>query len=105
MKKRANKSADSQMRAEYDFSRGVRGRRQLPACGPAKVVVPCFPDMESNSPSSAWLESASGERTPVRGSCVFGRAATCGVVLPDARVSREHALVHSQLPGEFWLID
>ena len=26
MKQRANKSADSQMREEYDFSRGVRGK-------------------------------------------------------------------------------
>jgi class 3 adenylate cyclase len=61
--------------------------------------------MDINTETAAWLQSATGVRTPVRGSCFLGRAASCQVVLPDTKVSREHALVHGQERGEFWLID
>jgi adenylate cyclase len=60
--------------------------------------------MGEDATASAWLESG-GVRTPVRGSCLLGRAATCEVVLADAKASRQHALVHNQEPGGFWLID
>ncbi len=53
----------------------------------------------------AWLELPSGQRTSIRGSCFLGRSASCGLVLPDAKVSRQHALVQSQNENEFWLID
>ena len=39
MKKRANKSADSQLRAEYDFSRGVRGKYARRFAQGTNVVV------------------------------------------------------------------
>ena len=39
MKKRVKKSADLQMRAEYDFSRGVRGKYARRFAQGANVVV------------------------------------------------------------------
>lgn len=61
--------------------------------------------MDGGGASLAWLESSNGERTPVRGSCLLGRSAACGLVLADAKASRQHAMVHGQEQGEFWLID
>ncbi len=55
--------------------------------------------------SSAWLESALGQRTPIHGSCFLGRAASCDVVLPDAKASRQHAVVEGREQADFWLID
>src|SRR5438046_5148163 len=52
-----------------------------------------------------WLESADGRRTPIGGSCFLGRAPTCEIVLPNGKVSRQHALINRQSAGEFWLID
>jgi class 3 adenylate cyclase len=42
---------------------------------------------------------------PVLGCCFLGRAATCQIVLPDTKVSRQHALIQGQDENEFWLID
>jgi adenylate cyclase len=61
--------------------------------------------MNDGGPTTAWLESSSGKRTPIEATCFLGRAATCEVVLADARVSRQHALVQRQQENEFWLID
>lgn len=61
--------------------------------------------MDSSTELSAWLESATGERTPITGSCFLGRAASCNVVLPDIKASRQHALVQGQEHADFWLID
>lgn len=61
--------------------------------------------MDSSKEYSAWLESAEGARTPVRGSCFLGRASSCEVALLDNKVSRQHALVQGQEHGDFWLID
>ena len=52
-----------------------------------------------------WLESATGQRSLIRGSCFLGRAPMCEVVLANAKVSRQHALINRQGEGEFWLID
>ena len=52
-----------------------------------------------------WLESPSGERKAIEGSCFLGRAATCDVVIPDTKASRQHALVQGEKGSEFWLID
>lgn len=53
----------------------------------------------------AWLESPSGQQTPIRGTCFLGRSATSTIVLADEKVSRRHAMVHAQGENEFWLID
>ncbi len=53
----------------------------------------------------AWLESPTGERKVIEGSCFLGRAATCDIVLPDTKASRQHALVQGERGSEFWLID
>lgn len=62
--------------------------------------------MDPEQTTSAWLETASGLNTPVRGSCFLGRAATNHVVLSDDRASRRHAVVQTQgHGGEFWIVD
>ncbi|MCI0744125.1 MAG: adenylate/guanylate cyclase domain-containing protein [Verrucomicrobia subdivision 3 bacterium] len=55
--------------------------------------------------TEAWLESSAGQQVPLRGSCFFGRAAGNTVVLADDKVSRRHAMVHTQGEHEFWLVD
>jgi adenylate cyclase len=61
--------------------------------------------VEDHANPSAWLESGSGDRTPIRGSCFLGRAATSTIVLPSDKASRRHAMVHAQGQDEFWLVD
>ena len=61
--------------------------------------------MNEDTASSVWLESPKGERVPIRGRCFLGRSPACEVVLKDAKVSRQHALVQGQDEREFWLID
>jgi class 3 adenylate cyclase len=56
-------------------------------------------------PTQGWLQQPDGERIPVRGNLSFGRTADNQLVLPDARVSRRHAILHSQGEGEYWLVD
>ena len=58
-----------------------------------------------SSSSAAVFEALTGERTPIRGSCSFGRSPANAVVVADDGVSRRHALVHAQEGGEFWLVD
>jgi class 3 adenylate cyclase len=53
----------------------------------------------------AWLETAAGERTAIRGNCSIGRSPKCSLVLDSAKVSRRHAIINVQNVGEFWLID
>lgn len=53
----------------------------------------------------AWLEASDGRRWSVPASCGIGRSATNQVVLDSTRISRHHALVHSQSKQEFWLVD
>lgn len=61
--------------------------------------------------SAAWLEDASGNRIPIRGSCSLGRAAANQVSLPDERVSRRHAMIQAQQEPQteqehgYWLVD
>ncbi len=61
--------------------------------------------MDNQPPPNAWLESAGGQKTPVRGTCVLGRANSSNVVLASDRASRRHAMVHAQGEDEFWLVD
>jgi adenylate cyclase len=53
----------------------------------------------------AWLEILNGERFPLSSSCPIGRASGNMIVLETGHVSRQHALVHLQNGGEFWLVD
>jgi adenylate cyclase len=64
-----------------------------------------FDPMSSSHPSSVWLEPAGGERVHIQGRCFLGRSPSCQVVLPDTKVSRQHALVEIQDQTEVWLID
>lgn len=54
---------------------------------------------------AVWLEAADGNRFPIVGSCSIGRSSSNAVVLKDERVSRRHAILHSQNEGQFWLVD
>lgn len=53
----------------------------------------------------AWIEDRKGTRTPIRGACNMGRSAMNQVVIEDSRVSRRHATIQVQGPGEYWLVD
>jgi len=61
--------------------------------------------VEIQPPITAWLESAGGQKTPVRGTCFMGRHSSNTLVLPSDRVSRRHAMVHAQGADGFWLVD
>jgi adenylate cyclase len=61
--------------------------------------------MDPKTASAAWLESSSGQQTPLAASCVLGRGSSSNVVLPSERASRRHAMVHAQGQDEFWLVD
>jgi hypothetical protein len=60
--------------------------------------------MTDESETSAWLEGEGGFRISLHGICTFGRVQGNTVVLPTAKVSRRHAMIHEQ-EGEFWLVD
>jgi hypothetical protein len=57
MKKKSNKSADPDLRAEYDFSSGVRGRYARRYAQGANVVL-LEPDVAKAFPSSAAVNSS-----------------------------------------------
>lgn len=52
----------------------------------------------------AWLEREGREHI-LEGSCSIGRATLNTVVLDSAKVSRLHAIIHSERAGAFWLVD
>lgn len=52
----------------------------------------------------AWLERE-GREYILQGNCSIGRAALNTIVLESAKVSRLHAIVHSERAGAFWLVD
>ena len=52
----------------------------------------------------AWLEREDRKHI-LEGSCSIGRAMLNTVVLDSAKVSRLHAIIHSERPGVFWLVD
>lgn len=53
----------------------------------------------------AWLEKPDGGQAPIVGNLSLGRGAPNGIALPDERVSRRHAIIHSQGEQEHWLVD
>lgn len=52
----------------------------------------------------AWLERED-QRHILEGSCSIGRATLNTLVIDSAKVSRLHAIIHSERAGAFWLID
>jgi class 3 adenylate cyclase len=61
--------------------------------------------VNASGEDQAWLETPTGERCALQGSCSLGRTAVNMIVLESPKVSRRHALIHLQNIGEFWLID
>ena len=53
----------------------------------------------------AWLETIRGERIPLAGTCSIGRDAENTLVVTGEKVSRRHALIHTQNQNELWLVD
>jgi adenylate cyclase len=52
----------------------------------------------------AWLEREDQQHI-LEGSCSIGRAKLNTVVVDSAKVSRLHAIIHSERTGVFWLVD
>lgn len=52
----------------------------------------------------AWLERQ-GQEHILQGSCSIGRAALNTLVFDSVKVSRLHAIIHSERAGVFWLVD
>ena len=52
----------------------------------------------------AWLEREDQQHI-LEGSCSIGRAKLNTLVVDSAKVSRLHAIIHSERAGAFWLVD
>lgn len=61
--------------------------------------------MESPPPTGVWLEQDDGARIRLERNCMVGRSQSCTVVVASHKASRNHATIHVQDNGEFWLID
>jgi adenylate cyclase len=59
----------------------------------------------SSETSTAWIEIADGQKTQIGRTCSVGRSSSNDVVVKDDRVSRKHALIHTQDKNEYWLVD
>src|SRR6476659_9317777 len=60
--------------------------------------------MDSAEEHAAWLERDEDQYI-LQGNCSLGRAALNTVVIESPKVSRLHAIIHSENPGAFWLVD
>jgi adenylate cyclase len=61
--------------------------------------------MAHPSKLTAWLETAEGGRVPIHGTLSLGRSSSNDLVLKDEKISRRHALIHTQEENEYWLVD
>ncbi len=61
--------------------------------------------MDASAKEGAWLETVDSEIHELQGSCSLGRADVNTIVIDSPKVSRQHAVIHLQNMGEFWLID
>ena len=61
--------------------------------------------VDASEEEGAWLEASDGKRHTLHGSSSLGRTGANRIVLDSPKVSRQHALIHLQNIGEFWLID
>jgi hypothetical protein len=53
----------------------------------------------------AELHLSDNRRIRLRGTCTLGRTEGNDVILADPKVSRRHAVIHPQGPGELWVAD
>jgi len=53
----------------------------------------------------AWLEREDQWRHILENNCSIGRATLNTLVVDSAKVSRLHAIIHSERAGAFWLVD
>src|SRR3954451_9386610 len=60
--------------------------------------------MDPAEEHAAWLERDE-EQYILQGNCSIGRAALNTVVIDSPKVSRLHAIIHSEKPSAFWLVD
>ena len=61
--------------------------------------------MESPPTTGVWLEEDDGACIQVNRNCMFGRSRSSTVVIASEKASRNHATIHVQDNGEFWVID
>jgi class 3 adenylate cyclase len=61
--------------------------------------------MSDKSDFVVWLESPTGEKTPLGEKCILGRAKDCQVVINSEMTSRRHAMIYRQGEHEFWVAD
>jgi adenylate cyclase len=61
--------------------------------------------VDASEEEEVWLEASDGKRHALHGSSSLGRTGANRIVLDSPKVSRQHALIHLQNIGEFWLID
>lgn len=55
--------------------------------------------------SRAWIETSEGQKLPLGKTCSLGRSRSNDIVLKDEKISRRHALIHTQDKNEYWLVD
>ncbi len=53
----------------------------------------------------AWLTSIRGDRLPLKKRATIGRDRDSDIILPEASVSRRHALLAEVSRGRWWLCD
>jgi class 3 adenylate cyclase len=63
-----------------------------------------FAPVTPEAAMTAWIERQDGKVLPLTGNLSIGRTAANQLVVDDQRVSRRHAIIHSQ-GGEYWLVD
>lgn len=55
--------------------------------------------------SGAWIETPEGRKLPLGKTCSLGRSRSNDIVLKNEKISRRHALIHTQDKNEYWLVD
>jgi adenylate cyclase len=59
----------------------------------------------NSEPSVAWIQTADGQQLPLGRTCSVGRSSSNDLVLKSERISRKHALIHTQDKNEYWVVD
>lgn len=54
---------------------------------------------------TVWLESPTGEKTPLGEKCFIGRAKDSHVIVNSEGTSRRHAMIYRQGEDDFWIAD
>ncbi len=61
--------------------------------------------MNPSSHSTAWIENGPEGPLSIQGSFSIGRSSSNELVLEDRKASRNHAMIHEQGDGEFFIVD